>query len=60
MEVRDIEALGPADRRALFERDAGVDAVRDDVRDIVERVRDEGDVAIRDFSREFDGVEVGT
>ncbi|AXG10111.1 histidinol dehydrogenase [Haloplanus rubicundus] len=59
MEVRDIEALGPADRRALFERDAGVDAVRDDVRDIVERVRDEGDVAIRDFSREFDGVEVG-
>jgi len=59
MEVRDIEALGPADRRALFERDAGVDAVRDDVRDIVERVRDEGDVAVRDFSREFDGVEVG-
>jgi histidinol dehydrogenase len=59
MEVRDIEALGPADRRALFERDAGVDAVREDVRDIVDRVRDEGDVAIREFSREFDGVEVG-
>jgi histidinol dehydrogenase len=59
MEVRDIEALGPADRRALFERDAGVEAVREDVRGIVERVRDEGDVAIREFSREFDGVEVG-
>jgi len=59
MEVRDIEALGPADRRALFERDAGVDAVREDVRDIVGRVRDEGDVAVREFSREFDGVEVG-
>jgi len=59
MEVRDIEALGPADRRALFERDAGVEAVREDVRDIVERVRDEGDVAVREFSREFDGVEVG-
>ncbi len=59
MEVRDIEALGPADRRALFERDAGVDAVREDVRDIVEHVRDEGDVAVREFSREFDGVEVG-
>jgi len=59
MEVRDIEALGPADRRALFERDAGVDAVREDVRGIVERVRDEGDVAVREFSREFDGVEVG-
>jgi histidinol dehydrogenase len=59
MEVRDIEALGPADRRALFERDAGVDAVRDDVCDIVDRVRDEGDVAVRAFSSEFDGVEVG-
>jgi histidinol dehydrogenase len=59
MEVRDIEALGPADRRALFERDAGVEAVREDVRDIVDRVRDEGDVAVREFCREFDGVEVG-
>ncbi|MEF8856509.1 MAG: histidinol dehydrogenase [Haloplanus sp.] len=59
MEVRDIEALGPADRRALFERDAGVEAVREDVRDIVDRVHDEGDVAVREFSREFDGVEVG-
>jgi histidinol dehydrogenase len=59
MEVRDIEALGPADRRALFERDAGVEAVREDVRDIVARVRDEGDVAVREFCREFDGVEVG-
>jgi len=59
MEVRDIEALGPADRRALFERDAGVEAVREDVREIVGRVRDEGDVAVREFCREFDGVEVG-
>ncbi|MFB6255619.1 MAG: histidinol dehydrogenase, partial [Haloplanus sp.] len=59
MEVRDIEALGPDDRRALFERDAGVDAVREDAREVVERVRDEGDVAVREFSREFDGVEVG-
>ncbi|MEF8856188.1 MAG: histidinol dehydrogenase [Haloplanus sp.] len=59
MEVRDIEALGPASRRALFERDAGVEAVREDVRDIVGRVRDEGDVAVREFCREFDGVEVG-
>ncbi|MFB6195438.1 MAG: histidinol dehydrogenase [Haloplanus sp.] len=59
MEVRDIEALGPDDRAALFERDAGVDAVREDVRDIVGRVRDEGDVAVREYCREFDGVEVG-
>ncbi|WP_251344112.1 histidinol dehydrogenase [Haloplanus halophilus] len=59
MEVREIEGLGPAERAALFERDAGIEAVREDVRDIVDRVRDEGDVAIREFCREFDGVEVG-
>ena len=59
MEVRDIEALGPAERTALFDRDAGVEEVREDVRGIVDRVHDEGDVAVREFCREFDGVEVG-
>jgi len=59
MDVREVADLGTEDRRALFDRDAGVGAVRDDVREIVERVREEGDVALRDFSREFDGVEVG-
>ncbi|QCJ46447.1 histidinol dehydrogenase [Haloprofundus sp. MHR1] len=59
MEVKRIADLGPDERDALFERDAGVDAVRSDVRDIVGRVREEGDVALREFSREFDGVEVG-
>jgi len=59
MEVREISELRPAERSALFERDAGVDAVRSDVADIVARVREEGDVAVREFSREFDDVEVG-
>ncbi|WP_396613316.1 histidinol dehydrogenase [Haloferax sp. S1W] len=59
MEVRELAALGPDARRAFFERDAGVTEVRADVRDIVERVRTEGDVALREFSREFDDVEVG-
>ncbi|WP_101294849.1 histidinol dehydrogenase [Halegenticoccus soli] len=59
MNVRKIADLGPDERAALFERDAGIEAVRGDVRTIVERVRDEGDVAIREFCREFDGVEVG-
>ena len=59
MEVRDIEALGPAERTALFDRDASVEEVREDVRGIVDRVHDEGDVAVREFCREFDGVEVG-
>ena len=58
MEPRQVADLSPDERRAFFERDAGVDAVRGDVADIVERVRREGDVALREFSREFDGVEV--
>ncbi|PSQ06526.1 histidinol dehydrogenase [Halobacteriales archaeon QS_6_71_20] len=58
MEPRQVADLSPDERRAFFERDAGVDAVRGDVADIVERVRREGDAAIREFSREFDDVEV--
>ncbi len=57
--VREIADLGPDERAAFFERDAGIDEVRGDVREIVDRVREEGDVAVRDFTRKFDGVEVG-
>jgi histidinol dehydrogenase len=59
LEVRSVGDLRPAEREALFERDAGVAAVRGDVDDIVERVRSEGDVAVREFTREFDDCEVG-
>ncbi len=59
MNVREVADLGPAERRALFEREAGVEAVREDVREIIERVRSDGDVALREFSAEFDDVEVG-
>ncbi|WP_187367377.1 histidinol dehydrogenase [Haloferax sp. KTX1] len=59
MEVRELADLGTDARRAFFERDAGVGEVRSDVRDIVERVRREGDAAVREFSNEFDGVQVG-
>jgi histidinol dehydrogenase len=58
MNVRAVADLGPDERRAFFERDAGVEEVRGDARDIVERVREEGDVAVREFCREFDDVEV--
>ncbi len=57
--MRRVDALGPDERAALFDRDAGVEGVRDDVRGIVDRVRSEGDVALRELSREIDGVEVG-
>jgi len=59
MNVRRVGDLGPDERRALFERDAGVEEVRDDVQVIVDRVREEGDVALREFAEEFDGVTVG-
>jgi histidinol dehydrogenase len=59
MDVHAIADLGPDARSAIFDRDAGIDAVRSDVREITERVREEGDVALRDFAREFDDVEVG-
>ena len=59
MNVRAVADLPPDERAALFERDAGVSAVREDVADIVERVREEGDVALRSFASEFDDVEVG-
>ncbi|MFC3960023.1 histidinol dehydrogenase [Halovivax cerinus] len=59
IDVRELAELGPTERSALFDRDAGIDSVRDDVADIVERVREEGDVAVRSFSEEFDEVTVG-
>ncbi|GAB3663132.1 histidinol dehydrogenase [Halopiger thermotolerans] len=58
-DVQSIADLGPDDRAAFFERDAGIEAVRSDVREIVDRVREEGDVAVREFTEEFDGVSVG-
>ncbi|OVE86372.1 histidinol dehydrogenase [Natronolimnobius baerhuensis] len=59
IEVHTIADLGPDDRVAFFERDAGIDAISDDVHEIVERVRTEGDVAVREYTNEFDGVTVG-
>ncbi|ELY86626.1 bifunctional histidinal dehydrogenase/ histidinol dehydrogenase [Natrialba hulunbeirensis JCM 10989] len=59
IDVREIADLGPDDRVAFFDRDAGIEGVRGDVREIVNRVREEGDVAVREFTSDFDGVEVG-
>ncbi|MBZ6496662.1 histidinol dehydrogenase [Natrinema longum] len=59
IDVQPIADLGPDDRVAFFERDAGIEGVRDDVSEIVDRVQTEGDVAVREFTSEFDDVEVG-
>jgi histidinol dehydrogenase len=51
--------LSAADRRALFERTAAMDAaVGERTASIVARVRREGDAALRALARELDGVEV--
>ena len=59
MNVRNVADLSPAERAALFERDAGVADAREAAADIVDRVRSEGDVALRSYASEFDGVEIG-
>jgi histidinol dehydrogenase len=59
MDVRAVSDLSPDERAALFDRDAGVSEIRESVREIVSRVRSEGDVALRSFASEFDDVEVG-
>jgi histidinol dehydrogenase len=59
LSVREIADLPPDERAAVFDRDAGIEEIREDVREIVDRVRQEGDVAVREFSSEFDDVEVG-
>lgn len=59
MDVEQIESLPPDRRRALFERDAGIDSIEEQVAAIVERVQGEGDDALREFSSSFDGIDVG-
>ncbi|WP_435077802.1 histidinol dehydrogenase [Halococcus sp. AFM35] len=60
MDANTVGNLPPDRRRALFERDAGIDAIAGDVGDIIERVREEGDAALRAYAEEFDDTTVGT
>jgi histidinol dehydrogenase len=59
MNVRSIADLAPDERRSLFERDAGVASARDTAHEIIDQVREEGDAALREYSREFDECEIG-
>lgn len=56
-EPQRIEDLGDDERAEIVDRSASAD-VASDVRPVLERVRDEGDDALRDFTREFDGTEI--
>ena len=59
MSYRVVADLSPNERQAFFERDAGIDAARSDTTEIIGRVRQEGDVALRQLAAEFDDVEIG-
>jgi histidinol dehydrogenase len=56
--VESLDALSAERRTALVDRDAGIAAAAEDVAEIVERVRADGDDALHEYAREFDGVEV--
>lgn len=60
MQPEPIADLSPDERRALFERNGGIGEIEGDVSDIIERVRKEGDVALRAYAEEFDTVTVGS
>ena len=56
VDVRRLSDLSPAEWSAVVDRDAGVGDVREEAAAIVERVRAEGDAALRDLSSTLDGV----
>ncbi|MFB6109597.1 MAG: histidinol dehydrogenase [Halodesulfurarchaeum sp.] len=53
-----IPSLDAKRRAALVDRDAGVEAERETVREIIEQVREGGDDALRELSRRFDDVDL--
>ena len=59
MHVRAVADLSPDERAAFFERDAGVGSAHETAEEIVSTVRTEGDVALRSYASELDGVEIG-
>lgn len=58
MNVRWLGDLDAEERAALLERDAGIDDIREVVDDIISQVQTGGDAALRDLTREYDGVDV--
>jgi histidinol dehydrogenase len=57
MHIRRIDALSDDERAQLVERSSSAD-VEEDVRPILEGVRERGDDALREYTQEFDGVQV--
>ncbi|MFO7925272.1 MAG: histidinol dehydrogenase [Halobacteriota archaeon] len=60
MDVQPLSTLGPAALDAVSDRDTGLDSIRTDVEDIIDRVRTDGDEALHEFNRRFDDVDSDT
>lgn len=62
LQVHNWQLLDRLQRRELLQRPALQDdgALRDDVRAILERVREQGDAALQEFTKRFDGVTIDT
>lgn len=59
--VSQIDELGSDDRRILLDRSTSIEpALRERTTRIIQRVRQEGDVALRALARELDGVELAS
>lgn len=59
--IRTVRAsdLDAHDRAVLFDRRQSLEDILPVVRDIMDRVRSEGDAALRDYTARFDGAELG-
>lgn len=58
MEITRLASLSAAERDLFLDRKAGTDDIIDDVDHILSRVKQDGDVALREFTREFDGIDM--
>ncbi len=60
MEIKRLGSLSEAERDFFLNRDAGTDAILKDVEPILRRVNEDGDAALREFTRKFDDVDLDT
>jgi histidinol dehydrogenase len=58
MELTQISDLTPSARGEVMSRGSELAAIESDVKQIIDNVRADGDAALREFSREFDDVEM--
>lgn len=60
MDIQRLSELTTSEKENFIERDAGIEAARKDVKEIIREVQAEGDSAVRRFAERFDGVDLDT